>query len=246
MDSIYPALSGALALEKRLEIISNNVANVNTTGFKRSLAIFSGLDGDRQPGSSMPPVAFETFDRVVYDYSSGPMRQTDAPLDLAIEGDGFFGVQTPEGVRYTRNGHFKMDDQGRIITSQGFPVLGGGGPITLPLGRVLVDSDGRISVAESESNGQRTEIDVLPVMVTQDPSGLVPVGESLFKASDGTAMSPAEGQILQGSLEGSNVNPVEEMVSMIQVLRLYEAAQKTINTADEAAAKASTEVGKVG
>jgi flagellar basal-body rod protein FlgG len=83
-------------------------------------------------------------------------------------------------------------------------------------------------------------------MVVQDPSGLVPVGESLFKASDGTAMSQAEGRILQGSLEGSNVNPVEEMVSMIQIMRLYEAAQKTINTADEAAAKASTEVGKIG
>ena len=244
MDSVYPAVSGAVALEKRLEIVSNNVANVGTTGFKKSFPLYNGLN-DPQVGLQGSSVAFEAFDRIVTDFTPGPVRDTGRPLDLAIEGEGFFAVQTPDGVRYTRNGQFSMDEQGRLITAGGFPVLGAGGPITIPEGRLMIDTDGRISVQGTEVNAQPIEVDTLPVMVVDGQDSLVPVGDSLYRTINGAGARQTEGRMLQGALEGSNVNAPEEMVAMIQVLRLYEAIQKSILTADEAAAKTATDVGKV-
>lgn len=250
MDAIYPVLSGALAQEKRLEVITNNLANVNTAGFKKDHPLFEGIGLPPGPnaglsGSITPGPTFEILHHVFTDFSSGPIRMTGEPLDIAIEGEGFFSVQTPGGVRYTRGGSFTLDAQGQITTHDGFPLLGTGGPITLPPGSIQIDAEGRLSVKGTEVGAQPTEVDTLALYRFSDPSQLKKVGNTLFESAGGGAVPFPEGRVSQGALEGANVNPVEEMVAMITVMRLYESAQKAIQTADEVASKAANEVGRL-
>lgn len=250
MDTLYPVLSGALAQEKRLEVITNNLANVNTAGFKKDQPLFEGIGlpsglNAGPSGSITPSPTFERLHRIFTDFSPGPVRTTGAPLDLAIDGDGFFAVQTPGGVRYTRGGSFTIDAQGQMTTYDGFPLLGTGGPITLPPGDIQVDPEGRLSVKGTEVGAQPTEIDTVALYRFSDPSQLRKVGQTLFESAGGNAVPFPEGRINQGALEDANVNPVEEMVAMITVMRLYESAQKAIQTADEVAGKAANEVGRL-
>jgi flagellar basal-body rod protein FlgG len=242
MEGAYPILSGALAQEKRLEIITNNLANLNTTGYKKDRAVFGVVSlgpAESPPGTGEPlgpaPV-FSALSLVTTDFAPGAMRTTGDPLDMSIDGEGFFVVDTPTGPRYTRDGHFTLDAEGRLVTSGGFPVLGTGGPITLPLGKVTVDSDGRISV-------DGAEIDTLRVVQLDDSARLRKVGGNLFDGG-GQPEAAVVGRIRPGALESSNVNPVEEMTTMIEVMRLYEAAQKVIQTTDAVVGKAVNEVGR--
>ncbi len=132
MNSIYPVLSGALAQEKRLELITNNLANVNTSGFKKDVAVFEGFTPlltdaagtEVQPHSRLlgSDSTFGLLKKVSTDFSAGAIQMTEEPLDLAIEGEGFFQVQTTEGVRYTRNGHFTLDADRQLVTPSGYPV----------------------------------------------------------------------------------------------------------------------------
>ncbi len=250
MDSIYPVLSGALAQEKRLEVITNNLANINTAGFKKDQPLFEGMallsEMSAGPnGGTTPSPTFETLSQIHTDFTPGSIRRTGEPLDLAIDGEGFFAVQTPRGVRYTRGGSFTIDAQGQIATHDGFPLLGSGGPIIVPPGAIQVDPEGRLSVKGTEVGAQSTDIDTLPLYRFSDRSQLKKTGQTLFEAVGGSAIPYPEGRINQGALEESNVNPVEEMVAMITVMRLYESAQKAIQTADEVASKTSNEVGRL-
>jgi flagellar basal-body rod protein FlgG len=179
---------------------------------------------------------FSTLDRVTTDFAPGALRPTGGPLDLAIDGDGFFIVETPAGARYTRDGHFVLDSEGRVVTTDGHPVVGSGGAITLPVGMVAVDSDGRISV-------DGAAVDVVRVVEVSDPTRLRKVGNNLFEGGGQTETAVA-GRIQPGALEASNVNPVVEMAAMIEVMRLYEAAQRAMQTTDAVVAKAVNEVGK--
>ena len=251
MEAVYPVLSGALAQEKRLEVITNNLANAATAGYKKDLPVFEGLmttaEGDvplAGSGAEAVPV-FGRLQRIITDFSSGAIRITGEPLDVAIEGAGFFAVQTPDGVRYTRNGHFTRDAAGRLATAAGFPVLGSGGPITLPAGTVSIAPDGRVSVSGGEAGTTPIEIDLIPLYYFPKPDALQKTGGSLFQAAPGSAAPAVGGRLRQGALEGSNVNPVEEMVAMIAVMRLYESAQKAIQTADDIAGKVSNEIGRI-
>ncbi len=256
MDSIYPVLSGALAQEKKLEVITNNLANVGTTGFKKDIAVFEGLTPHvmNAPGTEIQPLGtlfgadatFGHLQQISTDFSSGPIQVTGEPLDLAIHGEGFFAVQAPDGVRYTRNGHFTLDAGGQLVTMGGHPVLGSAGPINLPPGVVTIDAVGNISVKGGEAGATVVEIDVLPVFTVSNPQDLRKTGQGLFEVVGGSAVPFLEGRVQQGAIEGSNVNPVEEMVAMIEVMRLYEAAQKAMQTADEITAKASNEIGVIG
>jgi len=256
MNSIYPVLSGALAQEKRLELITNNLANVSTSGFKKDVAVFEGLKPllIDAAGTEIPPVApllgadstFALLKEVATDFSAGAIQVTGEPLDIAVQGDGFFAVQSPEGVRYTRNGHFTLDVDGQLVTTAGLPVLGSGGPISLPPGVVSIDSNGNISVRGVEAGATVVEVDVLPVYTVSNPNNLRKIGGSLFEAIGATPVPSVEGRVQQGALEASNVNPVEEMVAMIEVMRLYEAAQKAIQTADDIAGKSANEIGRIG
>jgi len=243
MESLYPVLSGALAQEKNLEIVTNNLANINSNGFKKDFAIFTALDplGQDQPGSDggkEPLPAYGYLDGVGSDFTQGPMRQTGSPLDVAVDGENFFVVQTPGGLKYTKNGSFTLNGDGQIINQSGFPVMGSSGAITLPAGKINIDYEGRVSV-------DGVEIDTLQVVQFADVKNLKKVEGTLFDSGGQTAAPSIDKRVQQGFIEGSNVNPVEEMVAMIQVMRLYEASQKVIQSTDEMATKASNDLGKV-
>ncbi|MBI3594048.1 MAG: flagellar basal-body rod protein FlgF [Nitrospirae bacterium] len=243
MDALYPVLSGALTQEKNLEVITNNLANLNSSGFKKDFPILSALDplGFDQPnlnGGKDPLPTYGFLDGISTDFSPGVIKQTGEPLDVAIDGENFLSVQTPAGVRYTRNGSLSLNSEGQIVTQSGYPVLGSSGPITLPPGRVNIDDEGRVSV-------EGIEIDSFQLVQFGDLKSLKKMEGTLFEAFGVTATPAIEKRVQQGFLEGSNVNPVEEMVAMIRIMRLYEASQKVIQSTDEMASKASNDLGKV-
>ncbi len=243
MDALYPVLSGALTQEKNLEVITNNLSNLNSTGFKKDLSLLSALDplGSDQPnqtGGKDPFPSFGFLDGISTDFSPGVIKQTGAPLDVVVDGQNFLSVQTPAGIRYTRNGSFNLNSEGQIVTQSGYPVLGTSGPITLPPGKINIDGEGRVSV-------DGVEIDTLQVVQFPDLKSLKKTEGTMFDASGVTPVPSTDKRVQQGFLEGSNVNPVEEMVAMIRVMRLYEASQKVIQSSDEMASKASNDLGKV-
>jgi flagellar basal-body rod protein FlgG len=290
MDSTWPLLSGALAQEKRLEVISNNLANVNTNGFKRDMPIFATETPIVEYPLKIVPVqptpAFGVLDEVFTDFAPAPLRETGEPLDLAIEGDGFFSVRTQDGIRYTRNGSFTLNQDGEIVTKQGYRVLSGTDPLIMPPGGgiVRVDLEGKVFVQPIEAARAPNEpgapsvargtapIEVGTIFLSHfsDLNRLKKVGDTLYEAMDavpetilpegGEVVGPgpmqfaldfrgaapfAVGRIRQGALEMSNVNPINEMVSMINVMRSYEAAQKALQTSDEVAGRAANDVGRL-
>lgn len=243
---IYPALSGGIAYEKMLSIISNNVANINTAGFKADRPVFK-LDippptpeVDEQTGMSSTALPYNDkfyteIDNLFTDFNTGVLKQTGNALDLAIEGNGFFVVNTPDGPRYTRSGTFTLDSSSMLTTPEGYMVMGESGPIILGQGKITIDSEGKISVNGSEVNKIR-------VVDFERPYNLMKDHGNMFTGSGEKA---AEGyKVLQGAIELSNVNPVKEMASMIEVLRGYESYQKVMTTMDENSARAN-EVGRV-
>ncbi len=233
------ALEGARLLERKLVVTSNNLANVDTPGFKKDLIRFHEVLMRKQIQG------WRTFKEVTLktDFQQGPVEFTGNPLDLALGGEGFFKVQTPSGVAYTRAGHFRLDNQRRLVTPEGYPVLADGAPvvidpglakggvITLDNARFLVADDGTISI-------DGTMVGRLDVVTFRDLSKLKKYGENLFVAEPGAQEIPVnDPQIRQGYLEGSNVNPLEEMVNLIEIHREYEAQQKALKTQDETAGR---------
>lgn len=242
---IYTALSGGIAYEKMLDLISNNVANINTSGFKADRPVFkvdvppqtpeipdSNEQQDTQPANDK---FYTEIDSLFTDFSPGVIKQTGNILDLAIEGDGFFVIDTSDGPRYTRSGNFTLNASNMLTTIDGYMVMGENGPIILEQGKITIDSEGRVSVNGSEVNRLR-------VVEFERPYNLVKDHGNMFA---GSGERPAERyKVLQGAIELSNVNPVKEMASMIAVLRGYESYQKVMTTMDETSARAN-EVGRV-
>ncbi|HHL40626.1 MAG TPA: flagellar basal-body rod protein FlgF [Deltaproteobacteria bacterium] len=232
--SIYVALSGASMLEKRLELIANNLANAATAGFKKQRPLFTVESPDAAGLRS-----FVTGLSVVNDMSQGPLVKTDNVLDLAIEGDGFFTVETPYGIRYTRQGSFRLDADGRLTTADGHPVLGDKGVIKLTTPGVNIDSAGNVEV-------DGVVVARLRIGRFDDPGALRKEG-GLYSA-DGTGMEELKAgdgvRVLQGYQEKSNVNVVRQMVAMIEVSRSYETQSKVIEAMDDEARKAVNEVGR--
>ncbi|MBI5327345.1 MAG: flagellar basal-body rod protein FlgF [Deltaproteobacteria bacterium] len=230
---IYVAASGAISHSKTLDIISNNLAAGNIIGFKKESPVFNMqeiLANHTASAADSKPLerVFVNIKGVFEDFSQGILKSTGSPLDAAISGDGFFVVQTPEGERYTRMGSFTMDKDGKLKTKSGFDVEGENGVITLTQGRVSIAQDGSISV-------DGAPIDKLKVVVFPKPYPLQKVGEGLFKAAGpGMNPKPAEGvSVFQGNLEMSNVNTVQEMVSMLNALRAYESQMKAVKGFDD-------------
>jgi len=240
---IYPALSGGIAYERVLSLVANNVANINTSGFKADRPVFkvdmptSSQDAymGESGAMSLNDKFFTEIDALFTDFNSGVIKQTGNVLDVAIEGDGFFVVNTPDGARYTRSGNFTLNASNTLITADGNMVMGENGPILLEQGNILVDSEGGISINGSEVNR-------LKIVDFDKPYNLAKDHGNMFTGSN---ERPAEGyKVLQGAIELSNVNPVKEMASMIEVLRGYESYQKVMTTLDEISARAN-EVGRV-
>ena len=248
---MWIAKTGLEAQQTRMTVISNNLANVNTTGFKRSRAVFADLlyQNVRQPGgqtsqdTQLPSgLQLGTGVRTVATektFTQGSLVQTANHLDVAIQGRGFFQILMPDGsVAYTRDGSYQMDAQGQIVTSSGYQLQPA---ITIPANTqsITIGTDGTVSVMVA-GNTAPTNVGNIQLSDFINPTGLQPVGENLFKetAASGTPQTGTPGltglgTLVQASLESSNVNVVEELVNMIETQRAYEMNSKAISTADQ-------------
>jgi flagellar basal-body rod protein FlgF len=220
-------LSRQIALQRELDVVANNIANLDTTGFKTDGVVFQ---------EHLMPVAranqFSAADRKLsfvqdratwHDLSQGPVQQTGNPLDIAINGNAFLAVQTPRGERYTRNGALQINATGELVTSEGYRVLGDGGPITLQNGDrdVSISADGTISVREGKNTTDSLR-GKLRLVSFAEPQRLQKDGTSTFIPPDGVTPQPAtNARIAQGAIEKSNVRSVVEMTRMIEVTRNY-------------------------
>ena len=208
--------------EQRLNQVSNNLANVDTPGYKKETVTFDEMlyQANRFRQRVGKGLHINTV------HQQGVVQKTDAPLDLAISGDGFFRVETPAGIRYTRAGNFQRNNEGLLVTANGYPVLGEGGPVTITGTKVDVARDGRLFVDGVQVNRL--------TVATADPQALKKEGENLFRLADGAAEETSSNfQLLQGHLEKSNVNTVTEMTEMIDLFRAYEGQQKMIRAVDD-------------
>lgn len=246
-------LTGARIQEIRLETLSNSLANINTPGFKEN-KIFSleqvNIPGPNDSASSTRSYKLNSATlklpvSTFIDFSQGAMIPTGNPLDLALEGDGFFAVMTPDGKQYTRNGSFTINQDNVLVTKEGYPVLGGGGEITIDTDNY---SSNDISISETGSIFQGdSEVGAIQIESFDKNSGLEPIGETLFVLTDGSPSTNTEGEVIvrQGYLEQSNVESIRAMTEMIEVLRGYEAYQKALKTIDGIDSKAINDVGAI-
>lgn len=239
--TIYKAAAGAILQQIRLEAYANNLANVNTVGFKSDQPVFRFDPPEiptNTPGNATRLSPYALPLEYVTNFEAGPLQQTGSPMDVAIAGDGFFEVQTPEGVQYTRNGRLSVNEDGVLSTAEGWPVMGEGGEITVEGGRIEISEDGQVMV-------DGAAVGVLKVVDFTEPGRLGKVGNSMFKADDsGAGLVEAEDyRVEQGVLESSNVNAIRTMTEIIETVRMFESYQKVIRSADEATAKTVNEVG---
>lgn len=247
-DAIYQATAGALIQQYRLDVLSNNIANINTVGFKEDRLSFQVLKPEQPPsqdGAESEPVILPSMTgepSVAYyvNFSQGPLQHTGNPLDIAIEGKGFFAVQTPDGIQYTRKGDFELSEDGLLITREGYPIQGDGGPISLDGEKIVIDRDGSIWL-------DNNLVGSFQIHRFTTPENLQKTGHALFIPSDGeTPATVSESfEIMQGYVELSNVDAVQGMVDMIEALRAFEAYQKMLQTLAEVDSQAVNEVGDV-
>lgn len=253
---IYLAAAGALDCEKRLQIISNNLANANTVGFKMDRGHFKLINpADLPSQTAQNPADLATSRAHLFwnnfsmytDHSNGALKRTDNDFDLALVGKGFFSVQTPDGVRYTRKGDFTLNSDGVLVTRNGWPVLGDGGEITIKstenphkYAKFAVDEQGNVSV-----DGK--QVDSLRIVEFPNLNQLTKAGDTLFKPpAAGPGETKAEDvKVSQGFIELSNVDSVKMMTEMIMVLRGYESYQKIIQTADKTYSQAINQIGTI-
>ncbi|EJB67641.1 flagellar basal-body rod protein FlgG [Helicobacter pylori] len=250
LRSLYSATSGMLAQQTHIDTTSNNIANVNTIGFKKSRADFNDLfyqamqyAGTNTSNTTLSPDGMEVGlgvrpSAITKMFSQGSPKETENNLDVAITGKGFFQVQLPDGTTaYTRSGNFKLDEQGNLVTSEGYLLIP---QITLPedTTQVNIGVDGTVSVTQ----GLQTTSNVIGQITLANfvnPAGLHSMGDNLFSITNasgdaivGNPDSQGLGKLRQGFLELSNVRLVEEMTDLITAQRAYEANSKSIQTAD--------------
>ena len=249
--ALWTAASGMQAQQTNIDVVANNLANVNTAGFKKSRADFQDLmyqnmktTGAPSTNSTQVPAGIQIglgakLAAVSKIFTEGNINQTGNELDVAIEGNGFFQVQMPDGsTAYSRAGSFKRDSQGRVVTSDGYPMIP---EVVIPsnVTAINIGNDGTVSVMQA---GQTTPTNVgnIQLAAFSNPSGLIALGKNLFQQSDssgiattGTPGQNGLGTTAQGFLEMSNVSVMEEMVNMITGQRAYEINSKAVQTADE-------------
>jgi len=246
--ALWTAKTGLDAQQMRMQVIANNLANTNTTGFKRDRAVFQDLlyQNVRQPGAAssentlLPSgLSVGTGVRVASTeklFSQGNLSRTDDAFDLAIEGRGFFEVERPDGgLAYTRDGSFQLDAEGRMVNATGY-ALAAGIQIPAQTESVTIARDGTVTATQGSGSQQ---LGTIPVVDFINPAGLQSLGGNLFAETgasgaprNGIAGNDGLGSLEQGSVETSNVNVVEELVSMIETQRAYEINSKAISTTD--------------
>ncbi|WP_295641791.1 flagellar basal-body rod protein FlgF [uncultured Methylibium sp.] len=224
---IYLSMSGAKATMQRQDVLANNLANASTTGFRAELQAFRAVPV-RGDGASTRAYALETT--TGYDPSAGPISATGRPLDVAMSGNAWLAVQGLDGTEaYTRMGSLQTDAEGQLMTSGGTTVLGDGGPITIPANTTpSIAPDGTVSVRQA--NGSITPVGRLKMVTPEAP--LQRGDDGLFRAAAGDLPADPTARLQDGALEGSNVNPIENMVAMIAAARQFEAQMKMLQTAE--------------
>ncbi len=248
--ALYTAASGMNAQQANIDNVAHNLANVNTAGYKKSHIEFEDLfyQHTRQPGAATgtgeAPIGLQVGlgTRAVAtsrDFTSGSFRSTGSSLDMAIQGDGFFQINLPDGsTAFTRAGSFHRDAQGMVVTAEGYPLEP---QITIPENAtsVAISKDGVVSVAVPGQSASQ-QVGTIELATFQNAAGLTPLGGNLFQVTSasgepqtGPAGTEQRGTLVQGFLEDSNVSVVEEMVNMILGQRAYEASSKVLKTADE-------------
>lgn len=242
MAGIGALVSSMQAQWYRHEVLANDLANASTPGFKRDdIAVLpAALESSpiRPLGANVSNIGAHTLVPWT-DLSQGLVRDTGRSLDFALNGPGFFVVQTAAGPRYTRGGAFTVSREGYLATASGNPVLGNGGPIVIGSDRVTVSPRGEIQ-RDGAILGQLRIVDFAR------PAPLTKEGDGLFVAEAGTEPQPAtSAEVVGGALESANVNSVDVMVSMVDLFRRYEAAQRAIQAVDESSRQATAEIGKV-
>jgi flagellar basal-body rod protein FlgF len=240
INTPYISLSRQTALQRELDVVANNVANMNTTGFKGERMVFQDLVEKLQVEGGK---AHFVTDRATYtDHSAGALTTTGNPYDVAIQGNGMFAVETPGGAAYTRDGRFAVSAEGDLVTQSGNRVLdAGGASIQLPEGYTsfTVSGDGTVSV----NNGQM--VGRLAAARFENPASLVRQGDGLFMPARGQEPVVADqGGFVQGMVEGSNVNPVAEMVRMVGLHRAYEESMRMSDQDHERVIKMIETVGR--
>jgi flagellar basal-body rod protein FlgF len=263
LRGIYSAASGMLANQTKMDVIAQNLANVNTPGYKRETTISQSFQSlliqrinDRpEPGQvdNVPtivgPMGMGTFiANTATRLTEGPLQSTGNPLDVAIRGDGLFVVQTTNGLRYTRQGNFQQSADGRLVTADGWQVQLQGGAIAqaAPGERLKITRGGEVWAGDRLLGQLQIAASTQLGPLSKEGAGLwavTPGGQQAMIVGPGEANGGY--QLETGSLEASNVNPITEMVEMISTMRAYEAAQRTIQTQDETLRRAVNDVGRI-
>ena len=232
-------LARQMALERQFDVVANNIANLNTTGFKSSASVFQEFlaPGARDMNfARADSQVHSVLDRVQFrDFGQGPIQQTGNPLDVALDGDGFLAVQTAAGERYTRSGALQINATGELVTPDGDKVAGDNGPITFQATdrNISISADGRITVIEG-TNTTETARGKLKLVSFAQPQRLAETGASLFAAPPGVVAQPAiNARVIPGAIEGSNVNGVLEMTRMIEINRTYSQIASLLQSQDD-------------
>lgn len=237
-DGIYIALSGAVAQSNALDVVSNNVANAQSTGFRGQKVSFGEVLVQVAKPGMVADSSYVALAKVTENTAQGPIQNTENPLDLALVGDGYFAVDTARGTRYTRAGSFRISTEGQLVDEDGHPArAAGGGSIDIPEGAklVTVEANGAV-VADGEALGTLE-------LVRFAPGSLQREGGTLYAALPNVAPLEGTPEVMSGALESSNVNSVSGVVDLVKVSRTYEALLSAIDTFREVDKRAARELG---
>ncbi len=240
LKGIYQSAYGLNVLGMKQEISATNLANINTSGYKKDGLFIREMQNLENKKNGTPRWEQRSMaDATHADYRQGSYHQTENPMDLALDGEGFFVVQTFAGERYTRNGNFKLNHDGILVNSQNQPVLGLNGPIAIQGETVAIGENGQVFVDDQM-------VDQIRVVDFEKPYELVKTGEGLLAKREPMALeTESEARVKQGFLEDSNVNMIEEMVDMLETFRHFESGQKLITAQDETLNTLINQVGRL-
>jgi flagellar basal-body rod protein FlgF len=224
-NTVLVGLSRQVALARELDVVANNIANLNTSGYKADGSLFEEyLSSAARADQTGSRVSFVRDRGMWHDMSQGAVERTGNPLDVAVDGSGFLVVQTPRGERYTRNGALQINNNGELVTSEGFQVVGESGPITFQNGDrdITINNDGSIRVREGASATTDSSRGKLRLVDFQNPQALKKDGSSTFQAdANQPPRATTDSRVIQGAVEKSNVQGVLEMTRLIEVSRSY-------------------------
>lgn len=248
LRGLYIASTGMLTQRKKIDVVSNNIINAETTGYKRDTAStrsFNEMFIERMNDSTSASInnrvgslSYGIYtDETITSFEGGSYEQTDNYLDISIQGSGFFTIMTPRGIRYTRAGDFTVSSSGNLTTKDGYNVMGDNGPVIVGNGEFQVNTDGIII----QNN---VNINKLSIAVFETTEALQKDGDNLYMGGNPTA-NVNQAVVKQGYLESSNVNVGKEMVSMIEIQRAFEVNQRILKMIDESLGKAVNDVGRI-